>query len=144
MIFFMLRNIKKILVMLLLSMAFLSVGPVFSETDCTYKGDGTSIWDNLNNCLNGSALVNWENAKVEDWLKENINTWVGALATFLWIFAVWSIVYGALLMTLSAWDEEKIKKAKEVVKWWMIGFVCVLWASAVILLVVNIMFSIWK
>jgi len=141
--FSMISNIKRFFVILLLSITCFSWVWVYAETDCKYQDDGTSISDNIDNCLRWSALADWDDASVELWFRENINTWTQALAWFLGIFAVWSIVYGGLLMTLSAWDDEKIKKAKDVVKWWMIGFVCVISASAVILLVVNIMFSIW-
>jgi hypothetical protein len=45
-------------------------------------------------------------------------------------------------MTLSAWEDEKIKKAKDVIKWWIIGFIWVISASWIILFVVNLMYSI--
>jgi hypothetical protein len=134
---------KRVFIILVLCVTYFGWVSTYAATDCVYDDTGVSISDNLDKCLKWSSLVKGDDAAVESWFRENINTWTGALATFLWIFAVWSIVYGGLLMTLSTWDDEKIKKAKDVVKWWMIGFVCVIWASALILLVVNIMFSIW-
>ena len=148
----MLYYFRKIFIVLFISIFCFSWFEVFAaegtETlDCSWQdwdSDTVSISDGIDNCLKWSALASWDDASVEVWLKENINTWTQALAMFLWIFSVWSIVYWGLLMTLSTGDDEKIKKAKDVVKWWMIGFICVISASAVILLVVNIMFSIWS
>jgi len=101
-----------------------------------------NIWDSLDQCLNGSALVDWTNATIENDLSNIINNWVKNISVLLWLLAVWSIVYGALLMTISAWDEEKIKKAKDVIKWWILGFTGLIFSSSIILLIVNVLYSI--
>jgi hypothetical protein len=64
------------------------------------------------------------------------------LALFLWVLAVGTIVYGAFLLTLSAWEDEKVKKAKDIIKWGIIWFLGVISASGIIFLIVNIMYSI--
>jgi hypothetical protein len=44
---------------------------------------------------------------------------------------------------LSGGNDDKIKKAKDIVKWWIVWFLWVISAGLLIALVVNIMFSIW-
>ncbi len=103
--------------------------------------DVNNVWSALDTCLSDSDLVNWEQARIETWVKDLISSWVANIASVLWILAVWSIVYGSLLLTLSSGDDEKVKKAKDVIKWWIIWFVWLISASTIILLVVNIMYS---
>jgi len=100
------------------------------------------IWDALDKTLEGSTLVSWVDAKIWSWTTKKIKTLVDNIGIYLLVLAVWSIVYGSLMLTLSAWDDEKIKKAKDIVKWWIIGFIWLISASAIINLVVKIMYSI--
>jgi hypothetical protein len=113
--------------------------------DCSFDVDsknGGSISSALNKCLDWVDLVNVSDAKVDGNFWTQIKSWTNNIALYLWIFAVWSIVFGGLMMTLSAWEEEKIKKAKDIVKWWIIWFIWLITASAIINLVVKIMYSI--
>ncbi len=131
---------KKILIVSFLIITFLL--PIWVNSAWCDITEVTNIWKSLNDCLDGSKLVNWTDAKIESWVKKLVNSWVKNIWMVLWLLAVWSIVYGSLLMTLSAWEDEKIKKAKDVIKWWIIGFIWLISASGIILLVVNIMYSI--
>lgn len=100
-----------------------------------------SIKDAIDWCLAWSALVDWQNVKLESWFWTKIKNWVNNIALYLWVFAVWSIVYWGLMMTLSSWEEEKVNKAKDIIKWGIIWFLGVISASAIINLVVKIMYS---
>ena len=133
---------KKILITLFLIITLILPIWVYSAWCNIWADDVTNIWDSLDSCLSDSKLVNWQDGSIENWLSAKINSWVKNIWMVLWILAVWSIVYGSLLMTLSAWEDEKIKKAKDVIKWWIIGFIWLISASGIILLVVNIMYSI--
>jgi len=138
---------KKILTILILIITLILPIWVYSawcevSVDAFNKDSGTNIWTELDGCLAGSSLVDWSDAKIDTWVKTLINSWVKNLSIVLWLLAVWSIVYGSLLMTLSTWEDEKIKKAKDVIKWWIIGFLWLISASSIIILVVNIMYSI--
>ena len=137
-----LKNKTKILtgIILLLSF-FVWITSVYSNS-CKYD-DKNDIWTNLDECLENSTLISWKNTKIEWWFKETLNSLTKTIWSILWIFAVWSIVYWALLMTISMWDEEGTNKAKNIIKWWIVWFIGVISASGVILLVVNVMFSIW-
>lgn len=138
---------KKLLLISILLFSFILPYSVFWVT-CDVKvdeitKDWTKVWDSLNNCLKWSSLVDWSSADISAtwWFQKNINKWVWNLATFFWILAIWFIVYWGILMTLSWWEEEKIKKAKNIVKWWIIWFLWIVSASTIIVLVVNIMYS---
>lgn len=129
---------KKIIIIFLL--IFSLILPLWVFAWCEYQ-DGAEIWTMLEDCLNDSSLVNWNNASIETWLPDLINSVVAKIWSYLWLIAIWAIIYGSLLMTLSAWEDEKIKKAKDIIKWALIGFLWVIFASSIILLVVNVMFS---
>lgn len=79
--------------------------------------------------------------KIESGLKVKVTRWTNNIATLLWLLAIGWIVYGWFLMTLSAWEDEKIKKWKEVVKWSLIGFLALVSASSLVRIVVEFIFS---
>jgi hypothetical protein len=83
--------------------------------------------------------VDWK-ATIEWEFKEKINWWTNNIALFLGLLAVWSVVYGWLMMTLSAWEDERIKKAKDIVKWGLVGFLWVVMATTIVTLVINLMY----
>ena len=134
---------KKLLVILLLSFmlcgSFITIS--YAQCDTTWNED-FNIDDALTDCLSDSDLVNWFDVTVDWWFWTQIKTWTNNISLYLWIFAVWSIVFWSLMMTLSAWEEEKIKKAKDIIKWGIIWFLWIIFASAIINLVVKIMYSI--
>jgi hypothetical protein len=43
-------------------------------------------------------------------------------------------------MTLSGWEDEKIKKSKDIIKWWIIGFLWVILAWAIVTAIIKIMY----
>lgn len=104
--------------------------------------DNFDIGNSLDACLSGSKLVNWENAEIWDWFGIQIKQWTNNISLFLWILAVGSIILGAFMLTVSTWEDEKIKKAKDIVKWWIIWFLWIIFASAIINLIIKIMYSI--
>ena len=134
-------GIKKILVILFLFFSFFSPLLVYWWVVCDVR-DVKNIWESLDACLNDSKLVNSSGDVANGWFWKKVNLWTVNIAKVFWVLAVWSIVYWALLLVVSVWEEEKIKKAKEVIKWWIIGFLWIVAASTVIALVVNIMYSI--
>ena len=112
-----------------------------AQGNCSYNGVG-DVWDALAWCLSGTQLVQSGDFRVEWDFKNKINSWTRAIAWILWLLAVGAIVYGALLMTISGGEDEKIKKWKDVVKWSIIGFIAVVTASALISVVVNFIFAV--
>lgn len=136
---------KKILIIFILLFSFIFPISIFA-VDCEIKSESfdNGWWDistSLNSCLEWSSLVDWKDVKIESGFKDKISSWTARIGTVLWLLAVGSIVYWSILLTLNAWEEEKIKKAKDVVKWGIIGFIWVISASTVIAIVVNVMYS---
>ncbi len=120
-----------------------------AEWDCSYDGTG-NIEEALAKCVTWSG-TNLFNGKDWKWL-DNLNVsgdgfkwvltgWIAKIAGFLSLWAIFAIAYGSLRMTLSGWSEEHIKKARDIVKWWILGFLAVISAWFLITLVVNIMYS---
>lgn len=68
--------------------------------------------------------------------------WVNAIAWVLGVAAVWAIAYGSLMLTLSMWEDEKITKAKDTIKWWILGFIAIIVANALIELLINVLYDI--
>ncbi len=135
---------KKIILLLITFFCFFSFVSA-NTNDCSYDFDNQSldVWTALDWCIRDSKLVNWEDLWIDDGsFSDQVEWWVDNIALYLWVFAVWSIVLGAIMMTISWWEEEKIKKGKDIVKWGIVWFLAVIWASAVINLVVKIMYSI--
>lgn len=136
---------KKIIILFVVLLSTFSFSYAASW-ECEYNPEnGWSISAALWNCLQDAKLVQSWNLKVEwsdNWFSLKIQSLVNSISLYLWILAVFSIVLGWLMMTISAWEEEKIKKAKDIVKWWIIWFIWLISISAIINLVVRIMYSI--
>lgn len=132
---------KKILILLILCVSFLGFSTT-SFAECKFdKTEGAKVSDMLKaNCINDTALVEANDVSIEWGFKEKINGWTNNIALFLGILAVWSVIYGGLMMTLSAWEDERIKKAKDIVKWGLAGFLWVVMATTIVTLVINLMY----
>lgn len=136
------KILKYFLISIVLTFSFWTL--VFA--DCAIPADGSdiNISAELDNCLKDSPLVNGQNTKIwESWgFDKYILNWVWNIWLYLWIFAVFSIVVGSLMLTISAWEDEKVNKAKWVIKWWIIWFLWVISASAIITIIVKLFYSI--
>lgn len=131
---------KTVLFLLFILSFFFFTQVVFSS--CVYDGAG-DVGAALDGCIGGStSLVTAWDYTVEGGFKFMIQRWTTAIAWVLGLFAVGAIVYGALLMTLSAGEDEKIKKGKDIVKWSILWFIGVVTAGWLIALVVNFIFAI--
>ena len=133
-----------ILLFSLILITFLNFDFAFSS--CSYDWWWDVAWA-IENCI-----WNWEtylvptggNLSVEEGFKQKIIYWNQKIATFLALWAIFSIVFGSLKMVLSAGEEEKIKKAKDIIKWWMVGLLAVVSAGFIVSLVVKLVYSVWN
>lgn len=96
-----------------------------------------SVSELLDQCRPGDLVWTSWKYTVEDEFKKQISKWVQNISSILWILAIWALVYAALLMTISAWEDEKIKKAKDIIKWTIIWFVWLISAWSIIYIVIN-------
>lgn len=130
---------KKIILFLLWFFLFLSFFNVVWAA-CTYD-DAWFVWDNLNNCLSWSKLVEVTDASVSWWFKDKIISWVKTIGGVLSLFAVWWIVYGSFQLVISSGSDETVSKWKNIIKWSILWFLALLSAGSVIAIVVNIMYT---
>ncbi len=134
---------KKILLVLIAIFSLFSFSLAYSNCDPTLDWDTDwDIWIALDDCMLDSDLVQSMDTEVGGGFWNQIKDWTNNIALYIWLLAVWSIVLWALMMTLSSWDDEKIKKAKDMVKWGMIWFLAVVFAAGIVNLIVKIMYSI--
>ncbi len=113
-----------------------------STSWCTY-----SEWSSLSSFLDGckpEKVVSGGNMSIEGWFKTKINTWIQNLALVLWVAAVASLVYAALLFQFANGEDEKIKKAKDIVKWTLIWFLLLISSGGIVYVVINVMFGLWE
>ena len=131
------KKLLAILIFILLSIFIVESSTTFAS--CTYDWD---IWWSLDSCLNDSNLVNWFDTEIDWWFLIQIKDWTNNISLYLWILAVWSIVFWSLMLTLSTWEEDKVKKAKDIIKWGIIWFIWLISITAIVNLIVKIMYSI--
>jgi len=129
-------------VILISTLGFLTLENV--SADCTYKSENSLSWS-VADCFENwqSSVVKVDDATIEKGFKSMITNWIDNIALILWLMAVGSLIYGALSMTLSTGDDEKIKKSKDIVKWSLIWFIWILSATTIVTLVINFMYDIW-
>lgn len=138
--------LKKILLVAILIIAIFSLNNLV-DAECSYDPNSKSssdISESLKKCLEweDSKLVkNKDNLEIEWWFRTQILNWVKNIAWFLGLVAVWALVYAAFMMTISGWEEEKVKKAKDMVKWTILWFLWVVTASSLIAITVNFIYS---
>ena len=140
--FFMKKFFSSSVLVLIVSIIFI---PIFSLT--LYATCGWSEWWSVawqfDNCLWWTQLVDsaWD-MRLDGGFRTQVMNWTTNIATLLWLLAIGWIVYGGLLMTLAAWEDEKIKKWKEIVKWSLIWFLALVSASALVRIVIEFIYSV--
>lgn len=107
--------------------------------DCSYDWWLSS---SLDSCFQNSKLVKADDLRVDKWLQEKLLTWKNRLAFYLWIAAVFSIAFSWFIMTISAWNEEKINKAKTVFNWSIAWFLIIVLGATIITVIVKLFYSI--
>jgi len=134
--------LKKIIIFLsIIFINLFSINIIFAE--CSYNW-----WDissAIEWCVGSEDMwlvkADWD-MDVAKWFKEKILFWNDKIATFLALGAIFAVVFGSLKMVLSAGEEEKIKKSKEIVKWWLIWLLVVASAWFLVSVVVKVIYSV--
>lgn len=144
--------IKKFLLFIFIFFVSITSTYAFIEVSLWWKWNSSAScryaeWASLSSFLNGCRPQNvvwWvSDMKVEWWFKTTLNRWIKNISLVLWLLAVWCLVYAWLLMQLSAWEDEQIKKWKNIVKWTVIWFLLLIWASWIVYIVINLMYWLW-
>jgi len=133
---------KKIIIFILLLLSFFSFSWVSFWAWCTYE-NWKDIQYSLEWCLSDTTLVKgWDNLKTTWGVFSAKIYWIAkTIATILSLWAVLWIVYWSFLMVTAAWEDEKIKKWKDVIKWSIIWFLWVVLASSLIVLITKFIFD---
>ena len=133
-----------------ISLLFINISWVWAWTwACSYDLDSTWTWniikDSLDQCLGDTTLVNPKtNLEVGsiDSFSVQVNWWINNISLYIWLLAVFAIVFWAFMLNFSWWEDEKVKKAKDIIKWSIIWFIWVILASGIANLIIKIMYSI--
>ncbi len=135
---------KKLVLVVLLFVSLFWFVDFVSATWCDFN-TWWNIQSSLKWCLSDTALVNPNgDVKLESWVINKVNNITKIIATILSLWAILWIIYGSFLMVVSAWEDEKIKKAKDVIKWSILWFLWVVLASSLIALTINLIYSLGK
>ncbi len=104
-------------------------------SDCIDESGGTTFWWVIPE--GDLDLWTW------DWFSQLISKFVINISKLLFILAVWALVYASYLLVLSGWEDEKIKKAKDIIKWTIIWFIWLISAWLIIMLIVKMWYFVW-
>jgi len=108
--------------------------------------DASNISDSLDNCFSEWTQVvspSWDlEVSRGGWFNNFILGWVESISGILALALVGVIAYGSFMFTISTWEDDKITKAKDIIKWGIIGFIGILTANALIELIINILYGI--
>lgn len=137
------KDMKKMLILIGIFLFNIFSFNTVSAWECEYDpyNNNTPLTKELENCLENSKLVN-SDWKITGWFKTSVGKWIDNISLFLWIGAVLWIVYGSFMLTISAWEDEKVSKAKDIIKWSIIGFIWLITASLIINVLVRVIYSI--
>jgi len=136
--------LKKIILFFVIFFLFFNFSD-FLFANCSYDWYW-NVADALEDCVWGGSTDLVDNSwdlKIDWWFKEVIIHWAQKLATFLAFWAIFAIAFGSFKMVISTWQEDQIKKAKDIIKWWVIWFLWVVSAGFLISIVVKLIYHIW-
>lgn len=125
-------------------MMLLSLLYIQNTFGCSF--DASNISDSLDNCFSEWTQVvspSWDlEVSRGGWFNNFILGWVESISGILALALVGVIAYGSFMFTISTWEDDKITKAKDIIKWGIIGFIGILTANALIELIINILYGI--
>lgn len=85
-------------------------------------------------------VVTSSDYRAESWFKDLVQKLVTNISYILWVLAIWAIVYWGITLVISAWEDEKVSKWKNIIKWAIIGFIWLVSASGLITITINIIY----
>jgi Type IV secretion system pilin len=109
--------------------------------DCAYSS-GSSVAEMLAGCKpKWQISTESEEYTFSGGAKERVIQLINNIITVGSLLAVGAIVYAAILYTIAAGDDERIKSAKNALKFWIIGFVAMLLSFPMVNALVNLFYS---
>ncbi|MDD5212921.1 MAG: hypothetical protein PHG82_00630 [Candidatus Gracilibacteria bacterium] len=128
---------KKLLLLLVLLFSFNGAFISYGDYD-----ESSDVSTNLNNFAPDTLVgTNVDKYTVETGFKTQISTIVKNISIALSLIAVGALVFAGLKMTLSQGKDEDLKKAKDIIKWTLIGYLGMISAGAIIAIVINFIYG---
>jgi len=128
--------LKKILLIIIFILFFT---PITFWWNCSYDGLDDLTSDDVDACVTPSWVLATTNMEIRDGFKTKIQSWTTLIMEIIWLLAVGAIVYGWFFLVVSTWEEDKIKKWKDIIKWWIIWFLWVITAGVLIRVVIWVL-----
>jgi hypothetical protein len=130
---------KKIILFIFIFLSFfLSYNFSYWVWTCNLAWD---IWSSLEWCLWNKDVIQWpSDLRVESWFKDLVIGFIETISIILAILAVWSIAYWSMVIVTSIWNEEKIKKWRNIIQWALVWFLILVSASWIIKLIIYIIY----
>jgi len=109
-----------------------------SASSCSFS-DWADVADMVKGCIEDTTVVQTWDTSVESQggFKDVIIGWVRNIAIILAFLAVLYFVVWAIELILSAWNEEKLKKWKDMMKWAVVWFLAIVSAGSIISLLIH-------
>ncbi len=129
---------KKIILTIFIFLSFF-LSYNFSYWDCNLWA--WSVTEALDWCLDNKDLIETNgDLKVDSWFKALIITFVKKISIILAVLAVWSVAYWSMVIVISVWNDEKIKKWRNIIQWSLVWFAILVSAAWIIKLIIYIIY----
>ena len=119
--------------------------PLFWEASSCSFTDNPDVAGMIDKCIDDTTVVQIDDAAVDsnEGFKGIIINWVQNISIILAFLAVLYFVVGAIELILSAWNEEKLKKGKDIMKWAALWFLAIVSAWSIITLLIRYFYYQW-
>lgn len=128
-----------------LFITFLIFPFLVSAYSCDYDWKW-QLWTAFQSCLSTTNLAwAWDDMSLnvnKNWFKDKVLGWRNTLAVYLWVAAVFWLTFAAFKMVTSAWKDENISNAKKMATWIIFWFLGVMFASTIIIIVIELFYRI--
>lgn len=150
---------KKILISLIILLSFSNIWLIYAATSDCWIDTNWELTDMLNGCQPDNVLLPANKTKLVSndliTITKSNNWWYEIkdfkakllfittnLVILASILAIGWIVYAWILFTTAYWDDGKIKKAKDAIKWSLIWFLIAIISQQLINAIINLIYRI--
>lgn len=131
--------VRRIILLAFLIISFIVFTDVLNAWNCKTTDVQDIKWS-LETCLKWSTVIQSDDLTVSGWFKTIIINFIKNISIILALAAIWFIAYGSMFLVASWWNDEKIKKWKNIIMWSLIWFAWLVSASWLIAIIVNLIY----
>ncbi len=132
------KNLKKIIILIISTLFIFSwINNVTYSADDAWSGSVSDFLDNHK--ADNLAWNSWSGTNNywiwEEWFDSFKNKIISNVMIVSWLWAVAMIVFSGLMMVLAGWADEKVTKAKNMLKWsvlWLVWIIMAWWLANII------------